>query len=53
MRQKYNSSSRNAGGFKNQHTNFKQGEKHKNKTKSHRLKILNLINKKIEKTMEK
>ena len=32
---------------------FKQGEKHKNKTKSHRLKTLNLINKKIEKTMEK
>ena len=32
---------------------FKQAEKHKNKTESHRLKIPNLMNKKIEKMMEK
>ena len=32
---------------------FKQGKKHKNKTESHRLKILNLMNKKIGKKMEK
>ena len=32
---------------------FKLGKKHKTKTESHRLKILNLMNKKIGKKMEK